>query len=224
MQLNNPKNNTSNLIKQNEYAKKKARRRLVGSVFMLLSALIILLNVTTKVKPIPVNPKVIEISNNTSAPIKAVASAPEQITTASAPVNASEPLVADNTNASAAVGNGFRAGVVNRGEKTNASATSQAVITAAPFIVTMNLGSKPSPEDILNGNTSGSQETIYYIQIASGQNKAALQSIQTSLANSSIKSFIQNGKNGIFRLRVGPFKNKDDVNNKLTQIKNSLNQ
>ncbi|MCE3268906.1 MAG: hypothetical protein K0R49_1158, partial [Burkholderiales bacterium] len=57
MQINNPKNNTSNLIKQTESAKKKARRRLIGSIFLLFTALIILLNVTKKVKPIPVNPK-----------------------------------------------------------------------------------------------------------------------------------------------------------------------
>lgn len=218
MQLNNPKSNTSNLIKQSESAKKKARRRLIGSIFMLLTALIILLNVTTKVKPIPVDPKVIEISNNASAAIKA--SEPgKQIASAVKPED--NQAVAANDDALAG---GFKGGVLSREEKTNASQVgSTTPVTPNPLIITMNIGNKPSPEDILNGNAT-TPVTIYYVQVAVSQNKQALQTIQTNLANNGIKTFIQNGKNNVFRLRIGPFKSRDNANEKLTQVHNSLNQ
>jgi hypothetical protein len=231
MQLNNPKNSTSNLIKQSELAKKKARRRLIGSIFMLLTALIILLNVTAKVKPIPVNPKVIEISNNTSAPAKNISptkpvdfvNAP--VANASAPVNASG-LAATNVAATGnneSAGTGFKAGVVGTNNATNAGAES-ATIVIKPIIITMNIDHKPSPEDILNGNLSSTSETIYYVQIATSGNKPELQKIQTSLSDSGIKSFVQNGKNNTYRLRAGAFKNKPEATDKLAQIKKSLNQ
>ncbi|MCC2624952.1 MAG: hypothetical protein K0R14_825 [Burkholderiales bacterium] len=224
MQLNNPKNNTSNLIKQSELAKKKARRRLIGSIFMLLTALIILLNVTAKVKPIPVNPKVIEISNNTSAPAKTTSQS-QIVNTASAPINASSPvttnaIAASNTESS---GTGFKAGVVG----TNGSAkndTESGAVTIKPIIITMNIDHKPSPEDILNGNLSKTSETIYYVQIAASTNKPELIKIQNSLSGNGIKSFIQNGKNNNYRLRAGAFKSKPEATDKLAQIRKSLNQ
>jgi cell division septation protein DedD len=231
MQLNNPKSNTSNLIKQSELAKRKARRRLIGSIFMLFTALIILLNVTAKVKPIPVTPKVIEIGNEASlasAPTKQLpvaANAP--ITDASSPVNASSPVSGNealtNPQDSESAGNGFKAGVVTRGDGTNQTPSTEA-ITLKPIIITMNIGHKPSPEDILNGNTNSTLETIYYIQIATSQNKAGLQTVQNNLASSGIKSFVQNAKNSTYRLRAGPFRNKNDANDKLAQIQKSLNQ
>jgi cell division septation protein DedD len=222
MQLNNPKNNTSNLIKQSESAKKKARRRLIGSIFMLFTALIILLNVTTKVKPIPVSPKVIEIAN-ASAPTNASTPVKQSTVVSSAPINTSAPVIA-NINSSEPVDNGYKAGVLARDKTNSSQTTSTAPVSASPIIITMNIGKKPTPEDILNGNTTVTPETIYYIQIAASQNKPGLQAIQTNLANNGIKTFIQNGKNNMFRLRIGPFRNKDDANSKLAEIQSSLNQ
>src|SRR6185437_10053960 len=218
MQLNNPKSNTSNLIKQSELAKKKARRRLIGSIFLLFTALIILLNVT-------------EIGNasaaiKASAPTKQLPNASAPIINASAPINASSPVNAALTNPqdNESGGNGFRAGVLNRGDGTTNQTTSTEAVTPKPIIITMNIGHKPTPEDILNGNTDSKSETIYYIQIAAGQNKPGLQTIQNNLAGKGIKSFVQNGKNNTYRLRAGPFRNKNDANNKLAQIQTNLNQ
>ncbi len=56
--------NKSNLIKLTEEAKRKSRRRLIGSIFLLFIALLILLNITAKVKPIPINPEIVEIKNS----------------------------------------------------------------------------------------------------------------------------------------------------------------
>lgn len=55
--------NPSNIIKATEEAKRKSRHRLIGSIVLLFFALIVLLNVTAKVKPIAINPNVVEIKN-----------------------------------------------------------------------------------------------------------------------------------------------------------------
>lgn len=226
MQLNNPKNNTSNLIKQSESAKKKARRRLIGSIFMLFTALIILLNVTTKVKPIPVTPKVIEIGGK-AVPTTTQASAPTTKplpVASSAPINASSPVAANNNTSNESESNGFKGGVLNRAGDANQATPDAPSIIPNPIIITMNIGHKPTPEEILNGNTNNTSETIYYIQIAAGQNKHGLQTIQKNLDSKGIKSFVQNAKSNTYRLRAGPYRNKNDANDQLSLIKKSLTQ
>ena len=54
MEPNFPDKNKSHLIRLTDVQKKKARRRLIGSLFLLLIALIILLNVTSRVTPVEV--------------------------------------------------------------------------------------------------------------------------------------------------------------------------
>ncbi len=57
-------------IKLKQEALKKSRQRLLGSVLILLVVLALLLYVTSRVKPIPINPDVVEIKNtNASAPV-----------------------------------------------------------------------------------------------------------------------------------------------------------
>ena len=65
--------NKSNIIKVTEEAKRKSRQRLIGSIILLFFALVILLNVTAKVKPIPINPEVVEIKSTASGVINASA-------------------------------------------------------------------------------------------------------------------------------------------------------
>ena len=55
--------NKSNIMRLTLQAKKRARRRLIGSIFLLLIALMILLNITSKVRVVPVDPRIIEIKN-----------------------------------------------------------------------------------------------------------------------------------------------------------------
>ena len=124
--------NKSNIIKITEDAKRKSRHRLIGSIVLLFFALVVLLNVTAKVKPIPINPEVVEIKNDASATLAANAShnasAPLIATNASAPiasaaVAAIKPAESTlNTNATVVAapansGNGFKAGVVNTENK-----------------------------------------------------------------------------------------------------------
>lgn len=122
--------NKSNIIKITEDAKRKSRHRLIGSIVLLFFALVVLLNVTAKVKPIPINPEVVEIKNDASATLAANAnhnaSAPLIASNTSAPI-ASAAIAAikpvestPNTNVIAAPansGNGFKAGVVSTENK-----------------------------------------------------------------------------------------------------------
>lgn len=61
--------NKSNIIQITEEAKRKSRHRLIGSIVLLFIALVVLLNVTAKVKPVTINPEIVEIKNtNASSP------------------------------------------------------------------------------------------------------------------------------------------------------------
>lgn len=119
-------------IKIKQDALRKSRQRLLGSVVLLLIALALLLNVTSKVKPIPINPDVVEIKDkNASAPVANIkinasgtpitASAPIASATiaesATAPVNATPMVVKPAVNNSNESNHGFRAGVVNSDNK-----------------------------------------------------------------------------------------------------------
>jgi cell division septation protein DedD len=74
MQKNNQPNKSTIIIQKAEEAKRKSRHRFIGSVALLIIALIILLNITSRIKPVPINPEVVEIKNSSSAPV--IASAP----------------------------------------------------------------------------------------------------------------------------------------------------
>lgn len=64
-------NSKSNIIKATEEAKRKSRQRLIGSIILLFFALLVLLHVTAKVKPIPINPDVVEIKSTASSSLSA---------------------------------------------------------------------------------------------------------------------------------------------------------
>ncbi len=63
MQHNFQHKNKSHLIKATQDAKRKSRHRLMGSIFLLLVALVVLLNVTSKIKQVNVTPDKVEIKN-----------------------------------------------------------------------------------------------------------------------------------------------------------------
>ncbi len=168
--------NKSNIIKITEEAKRKSRQRLIGSIILLGFALFILLNVTAKVKPIAINPDVVEIknkaasgTNSTTLMVKNNASA--SVINASAPVAtqvnnesvdqiaaiaASNPVASKK---SASQGTGFKAGVLNRNN--SETTTQNQTTTETPAVIKTPSSApakkpkpkaKPSnPEDILNG-------------------------------------------------------------------------
>lgn len=176
--------NKSNIIKITEEAKRKSRQRLIGSIILLGFALFVLLNVTAKVKPIAINPDVVEIknkaasgTNSTTLMVKNNASA--NVSNASAPAVSTQPqnestdqiaaIAAStpvSTKKSASQGTGYKAGVVNRN---NSDSTTQNQDTATTPAVVKKSSSTPAkkpkpkqsnPEDILNGlvDNSASQK------------------------------------------------------------------
>lgn len=244
MQAPIPNKSTSNLIKSSESAKRKARRRLIGSIFMLLVALIILLNVTAKVKPIPINPTIIQIEGKThenastpvvstkqtisSAPImqnivtKPQASNVAKITTSMVKATA----IPGTVEASAPVIKPVPPIVTNQVVDANdqvpevpkpVATPKTSLPKMNPKIVSGVFTPKPTPEDLLNGSVPKGV-TQYYIQLMGNHNQAKILAAQKQFADSGIKTSVEPLKDGGYRLRVGPFKSQDAANKRLTQI------
>ena len=213
--------NKSHLIRLTETQKKKARRRLIGSIFLLLIALAVLLHITSNVEPIKVNPRTIEIKNTSSNVVRnppPVASTVAVKPTASgiaasapAPQNSSQPAKVIASNA--------------LGKNTSSSPLSVLKLR----IITEGTKPKLSPEDILNGQDSNDAAQVtasrYYVQLLASPDKDRLLKLQSILNSKGISTIIQSvdtptGK--VYRLRVGPFSNKDDADQKLDYIKSEM--
>lgn len=151
----NLNNKSSNLIQMNQEQKRKSRHRVIGSVALLFVALVILLNVTSNVRPIAINPQVVEIKNTTNqataANIKISSSAnlaqqesnnginDESVTanvlpheqvvttnTASSPIMIATNSSVKNVASTTTVNNnGFKAGVVTANKATNTKVINQ---------------------------------------------------------------------------------------------------
>lgn len=223
MQQNFAHKHKSQLIKTTEESKNRAKRKLIGSITMLLVALIVLLNVTSKVKPIPIKPQIITFKSKDSN--KQVANN----TNVNNNINANP-----NTNNSSqaialAINNQSATNPNTQPLKTDSSQSVSTGINLAnssiaikPRIINSSITKRPSPEDILNGST---EETVtiprYYVQIGSSSNKEILQQIKQDLAEQDIKTSLQQIEtpNGtIFRLRAGPFETHEDASNSLSDI------
>lgn len=213
--------NKSNIIKITEEAKRKSRQRLIGSIILLGIALFVLLNVTAKVKPITINPDVVEIKNKAASAINATtlmvknnASAPSinneskiavpaesqnQITT----IAASAPAMAK----SSASQTGFKAGVVNK--NTNQATTVITTPTEQSVKVTSSLPVKKAkpkpkpanPEDILNGLIDDAdanpapqpqaKKSKNYIQFAALKSQDKADELQQILLSHGINAKVQ---------------------------------
>ncbi|MBP9741827.1 MAG: SPOR domain-containing protein [Burkholderiales bacterium] len=222
MQQNLP--DRSHLIRLTETQKRKARRRLIGSIFLLLIALIILFKVTSNITPVEVAPKNVEIKN-TSSSAKAISN---NLTISS------QPITTPNNNKAAS------AGIENSNASSTAIATPNIAATPnsnaesnvakpamfKPRLIVEPIKSKPLPEDILNGQTTAVVlGNKYYVQLIASSDKEKLIHFQDMLANQGIKTIIQSvdTPNGIvYRLRSGPFINKNDAINMLDTI-NGIN-
>ena len=93
----------SPLIRLNHLANKRARRRLVGSIFLLVIALLVLLHVSSKIKPVQIKPESIEIktNKNASTPIKS-GNNPIIVESKALALNETTPHPESSTNASSA--------------------------------------------------------------------------------------------------------------------------
>ncbi len=231
MQANFSDKNKSHLIKLTENKKTKARRRLIGSVFLLIIALIILVKVTSRVTPIDQvkKPVSVEIKNTSpvaskpiaiqvvaaSAPIIA-ASAPSKMrssTPVAMPIKASSPVIASTPSRS------------NQPVKILNTETKNTEVQALkPRIITDTPKTTLSPEDILNGQSKASVKPRYYVQLIASSDKNKLIQMQDTFANKGIKTIIQSvdtPKGTVYRLRSGPFNNQTDAERMLKDINSS---
>lgn len=162
----NTLNKSSTQIQKTIDDRRKSRRRVIGSIVLLCVALAALLNVTAHVKPIPINPDVVEVKDaNASAPLtnlKTNASG-TPLVNASAPITnaieSSQPIAnpaAILSNAPESNNNsGFKAGVVTH-QKKNSSSTivtkpnASKVVTTVAKVVAPKKAAAINPADILD--------------------------------------------------------------------------
>lgn len=234
--------NPSNIIKATEEAKRKSRHRLIGSIALLFVALIALLNVTAKVKPIAINPNVVEIKNSAaSAPL--IASAPIATSaTASAPIVESQPVnPAQILNQTAPVTNPVTVkrntqplqGTISQTptQDQNVEIAPQEKPKAKPKVRKIN------PADILNDteNIDNSLSTATavtkprtattssgkaYIQFAALSSEAKAHTLQQALVSHGVNATvtpIQTAKGTLYRLRAGPF-SRSEAQTKLQNL------
>jgi DedD protein len=231
MQANFSDKNKSHLIKLTENKKTKARRRIIGSVFLLIIALIILVKVTSRVTPIdqvkkPVSVEIKNTSPVASKPIASqvvaastpiiAASAPSKMissTPVAMPIKASSPVIASTPSRSNQPVN-----ILNTETKNTE------VQALKPRIVTDTPKTTLSPEDILNGQSKASVKPRYYVQLIASSDKNKLIQMQDTFANKGIKTIIQSvdtPKGTVYRLRSGPFSNQTDAERMLKDINSS---
>lgn len=238
MQHNITQKNKSNVIKQTEESQKKAKRRLIGSIFLLLVALVILLNVTAKMKPVAVEPNTVQIKNTamatSSAPIiaKQIASQPLLTQNNAMPATTTnDSLVSTKENSSG----GYKGKIESINNQFGAGTTTQAKVASkqpaatnesqpqrvyadhlffTPQIVAITVKHQASPEDILNGNTTDEpSKHQYYIQLTASHDKNKLMGIKQALDSKGLQASVQavTVRDGttVYRLRMGPYDNKD---------------
>lgn len=151
----NLNNKTSALIQQNEEQKRKSRQKLLGSIMLLFIALLVLLYATANVKPIAINPQVVEVKDTTAS--KSIAASESSnaataggISVADTSLESANPavLLSDNhapvDTESNSSNNNFKAGVVNSTAKNNVitnnnAPTAQVVKSAAAVIAATSM-------------------------------------------------------------------------------------
>ena len=232
MQTNFSDKSKSHLIKLTETKKNKARRRLIGSVFLLVVALVILLKVTCRVTPID-EPKSVAVEIKNTSPVASKPSVASKEVTTISEQDASSPAkdtssnivavsktIASNTTkmpskiiASEAVNSKIQVRTQESSNKPNITQPLKPrIITETP---------KLSPDDILNGQSNKNSKPIYYVQLIASSDKNKLIQMQNNFANKGIKTIIQSvdtPKGTVYRLRVGPLSNQMDAENMLKDI------
>lgn len=243
----NTLNKSSAQIQKTIDDRRKSRRRVLGSIVLLCIALAALLNVTAHVKPIPINPEVVEIKDSNAsaavANLKTNASG-TPLVTASAPLV----LVAESAKIAPAQistpiaesSSGFKAGIVSNGKKTSSSVavatkpiapvTPKVVVNKKPALIdpaailddVADSQTEPTVAPSPNPKTSPSAKSSgkAYIQFAALSTPEKAASLQQSLSSKGVNASVEpiiTSKGTLYRLRAGPF-NRQDATAKLQQI------
>lgn len=203
--------NNSSLIKQTETLKKRARHRLLGSIFILILALILLLNVTSREENIIIRPQVISVNgyninseykdnnskdvdtkgdniikniNNHESSSLAVMTPDETIVDSAEHFKAMV-IATDNGTMTATKVSKADSQVKpdNHNHLDNYNHLNDGIPKFKAQIVVEKVQADISPEDILNGNTSNSaiSSNQYYVQLLASSNKSRLEKLQQQL-------------------------------------------
>lgn len=222
--------NHKSTLKTTVQARTKAKRQLLGSIVLLLCALVILFKISNNIESIPIDSDVIEVKNtnpNAQPTMK--------------PVIQDTTVVADNTatntNASGAVAgkamDSESATVVQVAQQAKEQAESEVTtqtMTLAdlkPRITVDEIKSKLSPEDILEGNTEASVVKRYYLQLIGLEDKEQITALKKQLAAHGYTPSIQTivtPTTKVYRLRMGPYDSQSEANSYLTAIKDLMQQ
>lgn len=219
-------NQSSRLIRKNKASNAKARRRLIGSIFLLIIALLILFNVSSKIKPVAIKAETIEIKStatntkiNTSSPIlesanqvirnsnalKAASGTKSQMiespTTTLSIESKSTPAVLAPSSHPKEPEQQQPEDILNANplqKHTSSSNTSKhSKQHIRPAIVADQAKmAKPTPEDILNGVIPKASKPQYFVQLAVSNNKEKIVNLKSELAKSGISSKLQSSSNG----------------------------
>ena len=240
--MQTPQKNTSQIIKQTLQAKKKSRQRLIGSIFLLFIALIILLSITSKIKPNnePIrvvlknspsesNPIIVVGQNdfnkiNTIESIQIMESTPTSTpnitvtTVVESQTHDKTIVISNNTESLNSIPPKYQAHIISRDGKKEPKP-----------IITQEQNNKPNPMDILNdivttptkAKSLTRTDSKTYIQLAAASHKENITNLQNELNGKGIHTFIQEintPKGTMYRLRVGPFNNRIDAEHKLAEL------
>ena len=230
--------NSSNVIKATEEAKRKSRHRLIGSIALLFIALVALLNVTSKVKPIAINPNVVEIKQDSKLSASSVIA---KTALESGIVDASTPTVAQSESTSGVVQVKATRALPLQGDISQ-PALIEPTETKAPIIEKPKIKKiiKIDPSDILNDTPTANINNVAaavaepaiekikttstkgnsYIQFAALSTPEKAQNLQSILASHGINASvqpIQTQKGTLYRLRAGPF-NRNTAEQQLNKI------
>jgi cell division septation protein DedD len=233
MQQNFPPKHKSQLIKSSNDANIKAKRRLIGSIAMLLIALVVLLNVTSRVKPIPITPQIITFKTKTNNdPASSNQANMNHASNANTATKITNPTVEGTANTPQSV---VTVADTQTQSPTDASDedTSEdqsdnntpTKVFLKPRIVNSSITTRPTPDEILNGNAEPITVPRFYVQIATSTDRDAMQQLKQNLMNQDIKTSLQqiDTPDGlVFRLRTGPFETKDAANNSLSDVTDVL--
>ena len=269
--MQTPPKNTSPIIKQTLDAKKKSRHRLIGSIFLLFIALIVLLNITAKAKPNNTPIKVdikntsaesnpITFTNTDSSNNIGIAESGVQIESTNIPAapqqanniahntpitvtesNNRNIITSNTTNVQESIIDAqpkYQAQVINRDGKKETTTQKPAINDTTKNNIPKPIGRKtenntPDPLDILNDTVANkpikakaiptTKNGKFYIQLASVSHKENILKLQSELNSKNVQTFIQEistPKGIMYRLRVGPFSDKNTAEQKLTDLKN----
>jgi hypothetical protein len=227
--MQNNKKNQSQLIKNTEELKIKSRRRLIGSIIILLITLVILLKITNQANQPNQNVKITIIkesidtqiikskeSNIAITKLESVTIAPSNLVESNTPQNQELKVKLVESNSSYEKPNQL----INEEKPNNLVINKSHIVPKIIFEIVKDI----NPEDILNNIKS--EKKIYYVQFIALANKDKIIVEKNNLhklgIHSNLSQTIINNK-VFYRLRSQAFDSKEKAMEYLNIVKTKIN-